>query len=144
MWVGTCVVLKDSLEESLLSFHHMGSWDLTHIIKLGGEHLYPRSHLISSALVFVFIYLFTYYLFSVLVCVCTPHFVCGQRSVCKSRFPLIWWISGVELRLSSLVMAGAFTLGAPIVCLLLLLAQSVFETRSLCVARSGPKLTLPP
>lgn len=77
MWVGTCVVLKDSLEESLLSFCRMGSWDLTHIIKLGGAHLYPRSHLISSALVFVFIYLFTYYLFSVLVCV--HHISCVVR-----------------------------------------------------------------
>lgn len=36
---------EDSLQELLLSFHHVGRRDRSHAVRLGDGHLYPPSHL---------------------------------------------------------------------------------------------------
>lgn len=52
---------KDSLWESVLSFHYVGLGDPTLVAKLGGKYLYPLSHLFSSVWFFVVDVLFFFF-----------------------------------------------------------------------------------
>lgn len=38
---GTCVKVREQLQESVLAFHHVGSSEETQAIGFDGKHLYP-------------------------------------------------------------------------------------------------------
>lgn len=38
---GTCVKVREQLQESVLAFHHVGSSEETQVIGFDGKHLYP-------------------------------------------------------------------------------------------------------